>query len=228
MKILVVEDDPGLRGVLLRGLADEGHAVTPAIDAQTGLAEARARVHDLILLDLGLPDGDGLSLTRTLRTQGVQTPVIMITARDAVEDRIAGLRQGADDYLVKPFAFGELLARIDAVLRRGAPAQQPAPLPETVVRDRLALDYARRAVTVGEASVPLTVKELDVLRLLAAEPMRIFSRHEILHRVWGLNEDPLTNIVEVYISRLRRKLRAAGLEAIDNVRGFGYRYEVGD
>ncbi|MDF8333561.1 response regulator transcription factor [Novosphingobium cyanobacteriorum] len=228
MNILVVEDDPGIRDVLKRGLSDEGHAVTTAMNACTALAAARSGAHDLLLLDLGLPDSDGLSLTRTLRAQGFETPIIMLTARDAVEDRIAGLRQGADDYLVKPFAFGELLARIDAVLRRGAPAHQPAPLPDTVVLDRLAIDYMRKVVTVGDAIVPLTVKELDVLRLLAAEPLRIFSRHEILQRVWGLNEDPLTNIVEVYISRLRRKLRAAGLEAIDNVRGFGYRYEVGD
>lgn len=230
MNILVIEDEGELAGLLHRGLVAEGHIVTLAPDARTGLPLAVEGGFDFILLDLNLPVTGGLAISTAVRARGLSTPIIMVTARDTVDDRIAGLRQGADDYLVKPFAFGELLARIDAVMRRTRPQAAPSddlpPIPDLLIHRDLTLDYGRKAVSVAGQPVRLTVKELDVLRLMVAHPARIFSRHDILRLVWGLDEDPLTNIVEVYISRLRRKLRAAGLDAIDNVRGFGYRFEV--
>jgi len=227
MKLLVIEDEGELAGLLHRGLVGEGHTVTLAPDGRSGLSLARHGEFDFILLDLNLPDIQGFDIAETLRGEGVQTPIIMITARDDVKDRIAGLRKGADDYLVKPFAFEELLARIDAVLRRSRPAPRGMAEPEEYLSyGGVTLDYATKKVTIHDEQVKLTVKELEVLRILLANPARIHSRHEILRLVWGLEEDPLTNIVEVYISRLRRKLIGAGIECIDNVRGFGYRFDV--
>lgn len=228
MKLLVIEDEGELAGLLHRGMVGEGHTVTLAPDGRSGLSLARHGNFDFILLDLNLPDIQGFEITETLRSEDVQTPIIMITARDDVNDRIAGLRKGADDYLIKPFAFEELLARMDAVLRRSRPASPRATpeLAEYLSYGGVTLDYATKKVTIHDEQVRLTVKELEVLRMLLANPSRIHSRHEILRLVWGLEEDPLTNIVEVYISRLRRKLIGSGIECIDNVRGFGYRFDV--
>lgn len=227
MKLLVIEDEGELAGLLHRGLVGEGHTVTLAPDGRSGRALARTGDFEFILLDLNLPDIQGLEIAETLREEGIQTPIIMITARDEVKDRVAGLRKGADDYLVKPFAFDELLARMDAVLRRSRPpARASTELDEHISYGGVTLDYATKKVMIHDEQVRLTVKELEVLRILLANPSRIHSRHQILRLVWGLEEDPLTNIVEVYISRLRRKMIGAGIECIDNVRGFGYRFDV--
>lgn len=230
MNLLLVEDDAMLGQMLQRGLETEGHAVELATDGERALDRARAGDHDLVLLDLNLPGISGFDVSRTLREEDVQVPIIVLTARDEVGDRIAALRLGADDYLVKPFDFGELLARIDAVLRRSTVVAQRPPEPRAteLAWGALRMDYNTKSVTFGTVPVRLTVKELEVLRLMMEAPDRIFSRHEILRAVWGLDEDPLTNIVEVYISRLRRKLTDAGLPSIDNVRGFGYRLAPAD
>lgn len=224
MKLLLIEDEVELAATLHRGLAQEGYKVTLATDGGTGLELATSLAFDFILLDVNLPDMSGFEVCAALREASLETPVIMVTARDDVADRIRGLKGGADDYLPKPFAFEELLARMDAVKRR-------------IERPQVTLVQADGSLTVGDlhfdprtmtltrsgAPVQLTVKEMGVLRLLMESPGRVISRSEILRAVWGIEDDPLTNIVEVYLSRLRRKLHALGPPIVENVRGFGYR-----
>lgn len=220
MHILLVEDEARVAGFIARGLAAEGHRTTVVDNARDGLAHGRHGDQDLIVLDRMLPGRDGLELCRQLRAEGVQTPVLMLTALDAVEERVDGLRAGADDYLTKPFDFEELLARIEALTRRGALPQGD----ETLRCGLLQLDLPRRAVTVDGAAVRLTAREFDLLHLLASTPGRYWSRERILNRVWGTAEEPQANIVEVYISRLRRKLAPRGAPSpIETLRGVGYR-----
>ncbi|MCW1383037.1 response regulator transcription factor [Novosphingobium sp. KCTC 2891] len=227
MRLLIVEDELELAQSLARGLAAEGYDVTHAADGAAALAAAQAAPFDFILLDVLLPDTSGLAVAEELRARGAASPVIMVTALDEVKDRVAGLRAGADDYIVKPFAFEELLARMDAVLRRAAPAAVPPAVPAVFVGGpvsfaTITIDHARKQATVDGRPFAVTSKELDLLYLLVLSPGRVFSRHEILRSVWTMDDDPLTNIVEVYISRLRRKLQGCGA-GIENVRGFGYR-----
>ncbi|MFY7837358.1 MAG: response regulator transcription factor [Novosphingobium sp.] len=224
MKLLIIEDEVELAGVLHRGLSKEGSTVTLATDGNTGIELACSVSFDFILLDINLPDRNGFEVCETLREAGVTTPIIMVTARDDVPDRIRGLKSGADDYLAKPFAFEELLARMDAVTRRIERPTVRAGHPDgTITVGDLHFDPRTMTLTRSGTPVQLTVKEMGVLRLLMEAPGSVISRSEILKAVWGIEDDPLTNIVEVYLSRLRRKLHALGPPLVENVRGFGYR-----
>lgn len=224
MRLLIVEDEVELAESLARGLGAEGYEVTIAATGQAALAAAKATRFDFVLLDLMLPDMSGIDVSEELRLQGVASPVIMVTALDEVKDRVAGLRAGADDYIVKPFAFEELLARMEAVLRRATPVQaQAVTTPSGPISfGTITIDHQRKQATIDGKPFALTSKELDLLTLLMLSPGKVFSRHDILRSVWTMDDDPLTNIVEVYISRLRRKLAGHGAQ-IENVRGFGYR-----
>jgi DNA-binding response OmpR family regulator len=224
--VLVVEDEAAVADVLLRGLGAEGYRVALAHDGREALDAAAAERFDVILLDIMLPGGmDGRDVYQAIRARRDATPVLMLTALDAVEDRVEGLRLGADDYLAKPFSFDELLARIAALLRRAGGASSVVSRLELgdLVFDRESLVVSRRG-----RRVELTAKELALLELLLSAPGSVFSRERILSNVWGLSEDPLTNVVDVYIGRLRRKLELEGADgpAITTLRGRGYRIEM--
>jgi DNA-binding response OmpR family regulator len=225
MNLLVVEDDARVSGFLERGLRAAGYGVSLARSGPEGLAMARAGAPGLILLDLMLPGLSGIDLCQTLRAEGRHTPVLMLTAMSALDDRVAGLRLGADDYLTKPFAFEELLARIEALLRRG---RQMQPIATSLCVADLVLDRESMVVTRGGEPLALTAKELAFLELLMSAPGRVFSRERILSNVWGVNEDPLTNVVDVYVKRLRGKIdEGRAMPLLKTVRGFGYRLDAG-
>ncbi len=233
MNILVVEDDARIADFLVRGLRAEGHRVDRAATGPEGLAmatDAARQARDgepptIVVLDLMLPGMGGLEVCQALRERRVGLPILMLTAMDTLEDRVAGLRMGADDYLCKPFAFEELLARLQALARRGRDWVQ-APPARLVVAD---LELDREGMRASRAGRPLalTARELALLELLMSAPGRLFSRERILANVWGVNEDPLTNVVDVYIRRLRSKIDEGFDEAlIHTVRGLGYRLEA--
>ena len=233
MNILIVEDDARVAAFLERGLRAEGYRVQVTRNGTEGLAKAREvaqQMHNdatpaLLVLDVMLPDMTGLEVCQTLRAGGVQLPILMLSALGALEDRVAGLRLGADDYLAKPFAFEELLARIEALLRRSRDTA-PAVSSRLVVAD-LVLDRDTMRVTRAELQLTLTARELALLELLMSAPGRLFSRERILANVWGTNEDPLTNVVDVYIRRLRSKIDDGSEQPlIHTVRGLGYRLEA--
>jgi DNA-binding response OmpR family regulator len=223
VNLLAVEDDPRVADFLTHGLRAEGYLVAEATTGPEGLQLARSRPFDLILLDLMLPGLSGLELCRELRARAVRTPILMLSALDTTEDKIKGLRLGADDYLAKPFGVDELLARIEALIRR---SRGFAPeTPQLVVGD-LVFDRETLTARKGDRPVELTVKELALLELLMGAPGKVFSRERILNRVWGYSEDPLTNVVDVYLRRLRVKLADNGSGAsIKTVRGVGYRLD---
>ncbi|MDM0038459.1 response regulator transcription factor [Variovorax sp. J22G21] len=224
MNILVVEDDMRVADFLLRGLRAEGYRVQLARTGPEGLELARNSDLSLLLLDLMLPGLSGLELCQTLRAEGHHVPVLMLTALSETEDKVSGLRLGADDYLTKPFAFEELLARIEALLRRG---REQRPRATTLQVADLVLDRERMQVTRAGKLVPLTAKELAFLELLMTAPGRVYSRERILSNVWGTNEDPLTNIVDVYVRRLRAKVDDGHPVALlKTVRGVGYRLDA--
>ena len=220
MRILVVEDDRKVASFIRKGLEEEGHAVEVAGDG----AEALERVADgspwdLVVLDVMLPKHDGFSVLKTLREDGLQAPVLMLTARDAVGDRVAGLDLGADDYLTKPFAFEEFLARVRALLRRGAAA---SPHPVLRMAD-LSLDPATREVKRGSRRVELTAREYTLLEYFMRSPGRILSRPMLAQHVWGLDFDSESNVVDVYVGYLRRRIEAPGeRKLLHTVRGVGY------
>lgn len=222
MNILLVEDEARVADFIHRGLKAEGWLVSVAPDGETGLSMAAEADFDVIVLDLMLPGIDGQDVCRRLRAKGNFTPILMLTALADIEDRIAGLRIGADDYLPKPFDFEELLARIEALARR-AGAYRASPDGEHVLAvGTLAFDTrSLQAKSAGEP-VELTPKEREILKLFLSNPGKIFSRERILSTVWSVYEDPQTNVVDVYIGRLRKKLGEAG-SAIETVRGAGYR-----
>lgn len=229
MNILVIEDDPRIADFLGRGLRAEGHRVETATDGTAGLAAARRLAREdaapaVLVLDLMLPGLGGLEVCQTLRAEGVALPILMLSALGAVEDRITGLRMGADDYLAKPFDFEELLARLEALARRGA---TPPRLPAGPLQvDDLLFDRERMQASRGGRVLTLTAKELALLELMMSAPGRLFSRERILANVWGASEDPLTNIVDVYIRRLRLKIdEGHPRPLIHTVRGLGYRLE---
>lgn len=233
MNILVVEDDPRISGFLERGLRAEGHRVQLARTGPEGLALAQDAWRQIregdsatvVLLDVMLPGMNGLEVCQTLRAAHVHLPILMLTALGTLEDRVTGLRLGADDYLIKPFEFEELLARIEALARRGREMSAPAKT-RLVVGD---LDFDLVAMRVSRAGSPitLTAKELALLELLMSSPGRVFSRERILANVWGSNEDPLTNVVDVYIRRLRTKIDEGHAHPlIHTIRGLGYRMEA--
>jgi DNA-binding response OmpR family regulator len=224
MNILVVEDDMRVADFLLRGLRAEGYRVQLARTGPEGLELARSSELSVLLLDLMLPGLSGLELCQTLRAEGNHVPVLMLTALSNTEDKVSGLRLGADDYLTKPFAFEELLARIEALLRRG---REQRPRATTLQVADLVLDRERMEVTRAGKLVPLTAKELAFLELLMTAPGRVYSRERILSNVWGTNEDPLTNIVDVYVRRLRAKIDDGhSVSLLKTVRGLGYRLDA--
>ena len=220
MRILVVDDDPALRDALDRALRLEGHQVEFAHDGVQALQMVAPPRHDAIVLDIGLPRVDGLEVCRRIRAGGDRTPILMLTARDAVEDRVAGLDVGADDYLVKPFALAELLARVRALVRRAAPPTDP----DEVLRfEDLVLEPATMAVHRGERRIDLTLTEFRILELLVRNARRIVPRALIFEKVWGYDFGASSNALEVFVSYLRRKLEAAGeARLIHTVRGVGY------
>lgn len=221
MRVLVVEDEPKIAGFLRRGLEDEGHRVDVAEDLATARSLLEFSEFDLLLVDRMLPDGDGLSLIRSIRRSGDRTPTICLTARDRVEERVEGLYGGADDYLVKPFAFDELLARIAAVRRR-------APVADRIEVGDLVIDVLARKVWRNDVEIRLTTREFDLLRYLAENAGRVMSRTRLLEAVWDTMHDPATNVVEVYVSYLRAKIDK-GFEPplLHTVRGVGYVLEAG-
>lgn len=234
MKILIVEDDPRVSGFLDRGLRAEGYRTQVAGTAQLGLTMAKALQMDcsenlieaLLILDVMLPDGSGLEVCQTLRKEGFKLPVLMLTALNAVDDRIVGLRMGADDYLGKPFSFDELLARLEALRRRSAHNAPQETGRKLVVAD-LVLDLTSMRLTRAGKDIAVTAKELALVELMMSAPGRLFSRERILSNVWGMNEDPLTNVVDVYIRRLRSKIDLDGMPPlIHTQRGLGYRLEA--
>jgi two-component system copper resistance phosphate regulon response regulator CusR len=218
MRILVVEDDPRLAALISRGLREEAYAVDSCGDGSTAITHAVVNSYDAIVLDVMLPGADGFAVVETLRARHVHTPVLMLTARDAVADRIAGLDAGADDYLVKPFDFGELLARLRALMRR-----PESVLPNRVQLADLVIDLQSHAVTRGGQPVPLTGKEFALLELLARHVRCVVSRADIVAHVWDDNHDPFTNAVEVYMNRLRGKIdRDPFTPLLHTRRGVGY------
>jgi two-component system OmpR family response regulator len=217
MRLLVVEDDVKLVRALQRGLQHEGYAVDVAGSGDEALAQVESTDYDAVVLDLMLPGPDGFAVCEALRRSERWVPVIMLTARTGVTDRIRGLDAGADDYLVKPFDFGELLARLRALMRRG-PSEQPAVLEIGDLR----VDPGTRVVTRDGDQVELTAREFAVLEFLARRPGRVVSRTELLDHVWDENYDGSPNIIDVYVGYLRKKL---GREVIRTVRGSGFTLE---
>jgi heavy metal response regulator len=218
MRILVVEDEKKVASFIKRGLEEEGYAVDVAADGEEGLAMALECVHDLIILDIRLPKMDGLRVLKELRQEKVMTPVLLLTVRATIEDKVLGLDAGADDYLTKPFAFQELVARVRALLRRRAGAD-PAILQ---VAD-LTLDPARRTVSRGGERIELTAREFALLDYFMRNPGRVLTRAMIAEHVWDYTFDTTTNIIDVYINYLRKKIDT-GREAklLHTVRGVGY------
>lgn len=219
-RLLIVEDDAEIACFLSTGLAAEGYEVEVRPNGHDLMGRVRAGGFHLVILDRMLPDSEGADLCRQLRANGDTVLILMLTARDALGEKLEGLRAGADDYMTKPFAFEELLARLEALLRRASP-KQPA---ETEIRfGDLRIDLFRKTAERGDCELGLTATEFALLHYLAQNAGRVVSRMEILNAVWGYNFDPNTNIVEVYVAYLRKKVdRDASLRLIRNVRGFGY------
>jgi DNA-binding response OmpR family regulator len=213
-RILIVEDEQRLARFLMKGLRSHGFVPTAVEDGETALRVLRVDEFDLVVLDLGLPDMDGREVLGELRRAGAQVPVVILTARDDVGDKVAGLERGADDYVTKPFKFEELLARIRARLR-GVGAEE-----ERVLRGGgVELDLRTRRASVGGRTVDLSAREFTMLETLLRHSGQVLSREQLLSHVWGYDQDPETKVVEVYIGYLRRKL---GNDAIETVRGLGY------
>src|SRR3954464_2165757 len=215
MRVLMVEDDVKMAGLVRRGLEEEGHAADMAPSGEDAVWMAQAHPYDAIVLDVMLPGLDGFETCRRLRGAGVWAPVLMLTAREAGEDRVAGLDSGADDYLVKPFAFAELLARLRALARRGE-GERPAVLEVGELR----LDPAAREVPRGGTAIALSAKEFALLEIFMRRPGEVLSRLHLLEHAWDDAYDNRSNVVDVYVRRLRAKL---GDDAIETVRGAGYR-----
>jgi two-component system copper resistance phosphate regulon response regulator CusR len=218
MRILVVEDDPDMRQFIVRGLAERAYAVDEAADGETALERISLNPYDAIVLDVAMPQPDGLAVCRMLRREKVQTPILMVTARDRVPDRVEGLDSGADDYLVKPFEFVELLARLRALLRRGGSRRYPV-----IEVGDLSIDTRSHRVRRAGAEIALTTKEYALLEFLALNQGRVMGREEIAEHVWNESFDPFSNLIEVYIGRLRNNIdRDRPSKLIHTIRGSGY------
>jgi two-component system, OmpR family, copper resistance phosphate regulon response regulator CusR len=219
MRVLLVEDDPELAAVVGSGLAEEGFQLAQAATYEAAQSRAVLGAYDVIVLDVMLPGGSGFDLCRALRSRGIGTPVLMLTARDAVDDRVRGLDSGADDYLTKPFAFRELVARIRALARR-----RPTPLPDVMRVADLEVDLRSRRVTRGGHPIELTAKEFAMLELFVRHRGEVVDREMITAHVWDENHDPFTNVLEVLVRRLRRKIDDPfSAKLIHTLRGAGYR-----
>jgi DNA-binding response OmpR family regulator len=218
MRLLVVEDDPKLAELLARTLREQSHAVDVVGDGESALYNAAINPYDAVILDVVLPRRSGVDVCRDLRARGSRVPVLMLTARDAVRDRVTGLDAGADDYVTKPFAIEELLARLRALLRRG-----PEMLPTTITVADLVVDTRSQTAARGGVRLSLTTKEYAMLEHLARNAGRVIGRAELCEHVWDENHDPFSNAIEVYINRLRRKIDdGAATRLIHTRRGAGY------
>ena len=219
MRALVVEDELKMAALIRRGLAEEGYAADVARTGEDAIWMAQATPYDAIVLDLMLPGRNGFEVCKTLRDNGVWSPILMLTARDGVEDRVAGLDSGADDYLSKPFSFAELLARLRALTRRG-PTERPAVLEVGSLR----LDPARRQTWRGDTSINLSAKEFSLLETFMRRPGEVLTRLDLLDHAWDFAYENKSNVVDVYVRYLRGKIdRPFGLESLETVRGVGYR-----
>src|SRR5881392_66649 len=223
MRVLVVEDEVKMASLIRRGLREEGLSADVAVKGEDALWMAQATEYEAIVLDVMLPGLDGFETCSRLREAGVWSPVLILTGRDAVEDRVAGLDGGADDYLIKPFSFAELLARLRALVRRG-PIERPVMLE---VGD-LKLDPATRRVWRGEAEVALSSKEFSLLEAFMRHPGEVLSRYRLLEHAWDYDYENRSNVIDVYVRYLREKIdRPFGLDSIETVRGAGYRLRAG-
>lgn len=225
MELLLIEDDPRVSRFVERGLAAEGYSVSSAQDGFEGLTRACEERFDVMVMDVMLPGMNGKEVCRQLRSAKIATPILMLTALDQTEDKVEALRGGADDYLTKPFDFEELLARIEALCRRAHGYADPPS--DTVVISYMRIEREAMKVYVNDEQVELTAKEYQLLDLLVSSPGKVISRTRILNKVWGYDSDPLTNVVDVYIRRLRKKF---GWDAesgwIRTIRNFGYRLDA--
>ena len=219
MRVLIVEDEVKMAGLIRRGLREEGLSADVAIKGEDALWMAQATDYDAVVLDVMLPGIDGFETCRRLRSEGVWAPVLMLTARDGIEDRIAGLDGGADDYLTKPFSFAELLARLRALGRRGLVEK-----PTVLETGGLRLDPATRQVWRGDSEIALSSKEFALLETFMRRPGEVLSRYQLLEHAWDYEYENRSNVVDVYVRYLRQKIdRPFGLESIETVRGAGYR-----
>ena len=222
MRVLVVEDSRRLAGIIKRGLLEEGYAVDNAYDGEEAQYMAESTPFDLIVLDIMLPKKDGIAVCRDLRAKNVNTPILMLTAKDSVEDKVTGLDSGADDYLVKPFAFSELLARLRALLRR-----EVLPKVQKLQVGELSLDPQSREVWRNGNRVDLTAKEYAILEYFMRRPNAVVTRTMLGESVWDYEFDGISNIIDVYVRRIRRKIDREGQDSlIQTVRGAGYRLRV--
>jgi two-component system copper resistance phosphate regulon response regulator CusR len=219
MRLLLIEDEPLAARLLAKGLRERAYAVDVAYDGASASSRAATNDYDAVVLDLGLPDVDGIALCATLRRTGLMAPILMLTARDAIQMRIAGLDSGADDYMTKPFDLEELLARLRALMRRGA----RAPLPDHVQVGPLRLDTRAQVATCRGQALSLTTREYALLEFFARHAGEVVGRADIAEHVWDDSYDPLSNVIDVYVQRLRRKLGPAGGDTLLKTRrGAGY------
>ncbi|MGB7209760.1 MAG: response regulator transcription factor [Pyrinomonadaceae bacterium] len=222
MRVLIVEDDVRISNFVAKGLRENSYAVDVAVDGEEALFHASVNDYDVIILDVMIPKKDGFAVCGELRSSGLKTPILMLTARDAIDDRISGLDCGADDYLVKPFDFKELLARLRALMRRNSDFRPPK-----IVIDDLEVDTTAQRVWRGGREIPLTGKEFALLEYLAREQNKVVGRAEIAEHVWDENFDAFSNLIEVYIKRLRAKIDDGfGVRLIHTRRGAGYILET--
>lgn len=222
MRMLVVEDERQLAGIIKRGLLEEGYSVDNAYDGEEAQYMAENVTYDIIILDIMLPKKDGIAVCRELRTKRVNTPILMLTARDSIEDRVKGLDSGADDYLIKPFAFSELLARIRALMRR-----ETVPKTAKLEAGDLIMDTLSREVWRGPRKIELTTKEYSILEYFMRHPNMVVTRTLLEENVWDYDFDGISNIIDVYIRRLRRKIDEGETESlIQTLRGAGYRLKI--
>ena len=218
MKVLLAEDDQRIANFIIKGLRENAYAVDAAADGEDALYQAAINTYDVIILDVMMPVKDGFAVCRELRESGVKTPVLMLTARDAIDDKISGLDYGADDYLTKPFEFGELLARLRALLRRSGEIRPPK-----IVIEDLEINTTAQTVRRGENEISLTTKEYTLLEYLAREKGKVVGRAEIAEHVWDESFDAFSNLIEVYVNRLRSKMdEGYDVQLIHTRRGAGY------